>query len=151
MMTRWILASVHLLALGIGLGAVWVRGRALRGPLDGAGVRRVLAADNAWGIAAFLWVATGLVRLFGGFEKGLDYYLGSHAFLTKMFLFVAILGLEVWPMATFIGWRIRLAKGETIDTRRGRLFARISLVQALLVVLMVFLAVAVARGLGSAG
>jgi putative membrane protein len=146
--TRWILASFHLLALGIGLGGVWVRGRALRGPLDGAGVRRVLAADNAWGIAALLWLATGLVRLFGGFEKGLDYYLHSRAFLTKMFLFVAILGLEIWPMTTFIGWRIRLRRGDPIDTSRGRTFARISVVQALLVVGMVFLAVAVARGLG---
>lgn len=151
MMTRWLLASFHLVALGVGLGAVWVRSRALRGPLDGAGVRRVLAADNAWGIAALLWVATGLVRLFGGFEKGLGYYLHSHAFLTKMTLFVGILALEIWPMATLIGWRIRRARGEAIDTSRGRVFARISVVQAVLVVLMVFLAVAVARGVASGG
>jgi putative membrane protein len=68
-----------------------------------------------------------------------------------MFLFVAILGLEIWPMVTFIGWRIRLGKGEPIDTSRGRTFARISVVQAFLVVGIVFLAVAVARGPGTGG
>lgn len=26
MTTRWLLATIHLLALGIGLGAVWARG-----------------------------------------------------------------------------------------------------------------------------
>ena len=33
MTIRWILAALHLLALGIGLGAVWSRGRLLRQPL----------------------------------------------------------------------------------------------------------------------
>ena len=34
MTVRWLLAAVHLLALGVGLGAVWARGRALAGELD---------------------------------------------------------------------------------------------------------------------
>ncbi len=29
MTIRWLLAALHLLALGIGLGAIWARGRAL--------------------------------------------------------------------------------------------------------------------------
>ena len=67
--TRWLAASFHLLALGIGLGAVWCRGRALRGPLDQPGLRRVFMADGAWGIAALLWLGTGLWRLLAGMEK----------------------------------------------------------------------------------
>ena len=43
---RWLFAALHLLALGIGLGAVWARGRALRGTLDPAGRRRAFAADS---------------------------------------------------------------------------------------------------------
>ena len=31
MTLRWLLAAVHLLALGIGLGAVWARARSLAG------------------------------------------------------------------------------------------------------------------------
>ncbi len=68
-MIRWLFASVHLLALGIGLGAVWARARGLRGPLDVPGLRRVFAADTWWGIAAVLWIGTGLVRAFGELEK----------------------------------------------------------------------------------
>jgi len=52
MTIRWRLASLHLPALGVGLGAVWARGRALRGTLDPPGLSRLVAADAAWGIAA---------------------------------------------------------------------------------------------------
>jgi len=46
---RWIVAALHLLALGIGLGAVWVRARALRRP-DPDSLRSAFAADAAWGL-----------------------------------------------------------------------------------------------------
>ena len=46
MTIRWLLAAVHLLALGIGLGAVWARGRALGGAVDAMGLRRAFDADT---------------------------------------------------------------------------------------------------------
>jgi len=52
MLIRWLFAALHLLGLGAGLGAVWARARALRGPLDPAGLRRVFYADGWWGVAA---------------------------------------------------------------------------------------------------
>ena len=52
MITGALLSAIHLLTLALGLGAVYARGRALAGRLDDAGWRRLLAADNAWGIAA---------------------------------------------------------------------------------------------------
>jgi uncharacterized membrane protein len=64
MTIRRLVAAFHLLALGIGLGAVWARGRALRGPLDATGLRRAFYADTWWGIAAGLWIATGVARAF---------------------------------------------------------------------------------------
>jgi len=60
---------------------------------------------------------------------------------------VVILLLEVWPMATLIRWRIASRRGTAVDTRSAVTLARISQVQAALVVLMVFLATALARGL----
>ena len=147
-MLRWILAAVHLLALGIGLGAVWARGRALRTPLDVPGVRRVLYADTWWGVAAFLWLATGVARAFGGFEKGTVYYLHNHFFWVKMGLFGSILLLEVIPMITFIKWRQRIARGEVIDAANAPTLATVSFIQAALVVLMVLAATAMARGYG---
>jgi putative membrane protein len=149
-MIRWILAALHLLALGIGLGAVWTRGRALRGPLDTAGLRRVLYADSWWGIAAILWIGTGLVRAFGGFEKGSAYYLHNHLFWAKMGLLAAILLLELHPMITLIRWRTQLARGHQPDTTAAPRLARVSFLQAAIVILMVLAATGMARGYGVA-
>src|SRR5918995_559271 len=93
-----IVSSLHLLALAVGLPAVTLRGRALRGPLDDAGMRRLFAADTAWGIAAALWLVTGLLRAFAGLEKGSAFYLNSALFWTKMVLFLSVVVLEVHPM-----------------------------------------------------
>ena len=149
MLVRWLFAALHLLGLGIGLGAVWARARALRGPLDPAGLRRVFYADGWWGVAAAIWIGTGLVRVIGGLEKGMDYYLQNHVFWGKMALLLVILVLEVPPMVTLIRWRVLLARGEMPDTRLAGRFARISYVQAILVLLMVLAATAMARGIGT--
>lgn len=148
-MVRWLLAAVHLLALGIGLGSVWTRARLLSAPtLDGPTLRRALAADVWWGVAAILWVGSGLWRLLAGTEKTTAYYLGNHAFWTKMALFAAILVLESTPIVTLGAWRRHLARGETPDLRAAPGMARTSYIQAVLVILMVLAATAMARGLG---
>ena len=148
MTTRWLLAGFHLLALGIGLGAVWVRGRALSARLDAVGLRAVFLADNFWGGAAGLWIGTGLWRLLAGLEKDTAYYFHNHLFLGKMALFAIILALEIWPMITLIGWRRLVARGEQPDTSAAPLLGRISFAQAGLVIVMVFLAAGMARGYG---
>jgi len=151
MTTPWLLAALHLLALGVGLGAVWARGRALRDARDASGLRRAFYADTWWGVAALLWIGTGLARAFGGFEKGSFYYLHNHFFWTKMGLLAAILILELRPMIALIQWRQLVARGEVPDTRAASTFARISFIQGTLLVLMVFAATAMARGYGVPG
>ena len=148
MTARWLAASLHLLALGIGLGAVWARGRALRSSLDAGTLRQVFFADTLWGLAAVLWISTGLWRLLAGLEKGTGYYLQNHLFMTKMALLALVLLLEIRPMITLIRWRKAVSRGEAPDTRAAPLLARISFVQAWLIVLMVFAAAAMARGMG---
>lgn len=148
-MLRWLLAAVHLLAFGIGLGAVWARGRALRQPLDASGLRRVFEADAWWGIAALLWLVTGLWRLLAGTEKATAYYMGNHVFWGKMGIFVLIVLLELAPMMALGRWRRQVAAGQLPDTSRAPNFARTSFVQAFLVALMVLVATAMARGYGA--
>jgi putative membrane protein len=143
-----IVSAVHVLALGLGLPAVFLRGRALRATLDRDGLRRLLAADSVWGIAALLWVSTGLLRAFAGLEKGTAFYLASSLFWTKMALFVLVVGLEVWPMITFIGWRRALGRGLAPDTRAARRLHAITHAQMGLVVVIVFVAAFMARGFG---
>jgi putative membrane protein len=149
MSIRWLFAALHLLGLGLGLGSVWARGRAFRGELDAAGLRRVFYADTWWGVAALVWIGTGLVRAFVGLEKGSAYYLHNHLFWGKMTLLLMILILELGPMVTLIRWRTQVARGELPDTRAAGRFSRISFLQAALVVLMVLAATGMARGYGS--
>ena len=150
-MMVWIFAALHLLGLGIGLGSVWVRGQALRGPLDANALSRVFKADGWWGGAAFIWLSTGLVRLLTSLEKGPAYYFQNSFFHAKLALFVLILMLEIMPMVTLIRWRKAVKQGNAPDTSRARAMARISTVQAILVVLIVFAAAGMARGLGVRG
>lgn len=147
-MVAAVVSSLHLLALAIGLPAVFLRGRALKGQLDADGLRRLLAADNAWGVAAVLWIVTGLLRAFGGLEKGTDFYLRSPLFWTKMALFLLILLLEVRPMVTFIRWRIQLGRGLPVDTSVARRLYTLNHIELALVVVMVFVASLMARGIG---
>jgi len=147
-MASAIVSALHVLAVALGLPSVFLRGRALRGPLDDAGLRRLFAADNAWGGAALLWITTGLLRTFGGLEKGSAFYLGSTLFWTKMALFAAVLVLEVWPMVTFIRWRIGLGHGRAPDTSAARSLYVINHIEMGLVMVMVFVASFMARGFG---
>jgi putative membrane protein len=143
-----LVSSLHVLALAIGLPAVFLRGRALKGLLDADGLRRLLAADNVWGIAALLWIVTGLLRAFAGLEKGADFYLHSPLFWTKMALFLVVLLLEIRPMLTFIRWRIKLGRGETVDTAVAPALYIHNHIELAIVVVMVFVASLMARGVG---
>lgn len=150
MLTHWFLAAAHLLAFAMALASVSARGNALRvlTNTEPSAVRRVLIADNIWGISALVLLITGGLRAFGGYEKGTEYYLHQPLFHLKMTLLVFILLLEFMPMIRLIKWRIALARGASLDLHQTGLFARISHIQALLVVLMVIAATGMARGVG---
>lgn len=150
-MLRVTLATLHLLALAMGPGAVLFLAASLKEHTTALSVGRALRADTVWGIAAALWIATGLWRYLGGLEKATTYYNGNHAFLAKMAVLVLILLLEIWPMVTLIRWRIALGRGASVEDvavpATARRIALISNVQALLVVVMVVLATMMARGI----
>jgi peptidoglycan LD-endopeptidase LytH len=149
METRLVLAWLHLLALAIGLAGVWARARALRDslrdPADHGALRRAFIGDAWWGVAAGVWLVTGLWRLIGSTEKSTVYYMGNHAFYLKMVLFLAILALEVWPMLTLMRWRTKKAVPDPRDAGRIEV---ISYVECALVVAIVLAAVSMARGYG---
>lgn len=149
--TRLVLAWLHLLALAVGLAGVYSRARALRhslnDPADQGALRRALIGDAWWGVAAVLWLSTGLWRLFGSTEKSTSYYFGNHVFYLKMTLFLAILALEIWPMLTLMKWRTKKALPNPRDAGRIEV---ISYVECALVVAMVLTAVSMARGYGMA-
>lgn len=147
MTTEWFFASLHLLALAVGFGAVIVRSAIFRvTPLTGITLKRLFTADSIWGMAAALWLVSGIPRAFLGLGKGSSYYLNNPAFHAKMGLFILIFALEIWPMIKLIQWRAAEKKGQPIDTSNAKAFSNISIVQAILLVAMVFLATKIARG-----
>ncbi|HKU59631.1 MAG TPA: DUF2214 family protein [Gemmatimonadales bacterium] len=147
-MLRWLLAALHLTALGIGLGAVWARARALRGPFDPAGLRRVFTADGWWALAGALWIATGLWRLLAGTEKPTVYYMHNHLFYLKMAALLLLLLMEARAVMLLIRWRAEAARGGPVVTSAAPGLARISYIQAVLVLVMVAAATGMARGYG---
>ena len=144
-MVAAVLSALHVLTLGLGLGAVYTRGRALAGRLDDAGWNRLLAADNLWGIAALLWITTGLGRVFFG-GKETSFYWRNGFFWTKVALFALIFALEIVPMITFIRVRMARRRGTAPPPFSIQAFRRINAAELALVVLIVFVAAFMARG-----
>lgn len=152
MTTRWLLAALHLMALGIGFAAIWGRARALRHvSSDREAIGRILAADSVWGLSAIVWISTGLLRAFGGLEKGSAYYLGSSAFWLKMGLLLLILLLELRPMTVLVRWRVARARQREVDVSAAPTLALVSYAQAAILLGMVLVATAMARGIGGPG
>jgi putative membrane protein len=140
-----LLSAIHMLTLALGLGGIFVRGRALSRPLDDAGWKRLLAADTAWGIAAVLWIVSGLGRVFFG-GKDPSFYWRNGFFWIKLALFGIVFTLESAPMMTFI--RVRRARSQGVAVPRFSIeaYRRINAVELALVVAIVFVAAFMARG-----
>jgi uncharacterized membrane protein len=140
-----LLSAVHALTLALGLGAAVARGRALAGPLDDAGWRRLLAADDAWGIASLLWIGTGIARIFYG-GKTPAFYWRNGFFWVKLALFLLVFALELRPMITFIRARVARRRGAAPPAFPAEAFRRINAAEIALVVTIVFAAAFMARG-----
>jgi putative membrane protein len=145
MVAAALLSAIHLLTLALGAAAIFARGRALARPLDDDGWKRLLAADNAWGIAAILWIVSGLLRVFyGGREPG--FYWRNGFFWVKLALFAGVFALELAPMTTFIRVRIARRRGAAIPRFPIDVYRRINAVELGLVVTIVVVAAFMARG-----
>ena len=104
----------------------------------------MLAADNAWGIAAGFWILSGLGRVFyGGKEPA--FYWHNGLFWVKLALFGLIFALELRPMVTFIRVRSARARKAPLPRFRVETFRTINTIELALVVAIVFVAAFMAR------
>jgi len=146
-----VFSALHLLALAMGFSAVFARGRRLRdlrrAPSDAVALDRLLLADIFWGVAALLWLVTGLTRAFGRLEKTPDFYLHNGFFWVKMGLFLLVALLEIPAMGTFMGWRLDKAQaGAKVAGANLGLLVRLNDIETGLVLLIPFVAALMARG-----
>jgi putative membrane protein len=145
MVTSALLSAIHVLTLALGLRALGARGRALAQPLDEVGWKHLLAADNAWGLAALLWISSGMARVFLG-GKDPTFYSRNGWFWVKLALFGLVFLLELRPMVTFIRARLARQRGTPLPVFPVETYHRINHAEAALVVMIVFVAAFMARG-----
>ncbi|MCZ7642329.1 MAG: DUF2214 family protein [Pseudorhodoplanes sp.] len=118
-MTTLMIFFHHLVAFTLA-GALVVELTLLHQPLTLGNARRIIAADAVLSISIALLLVVGLLRVFY-FEKTLDYYFSSYAFITKFSVFVAIAVLSSMPTATFLSWRKAVRAGNVPQVEEKRL------------------------------
>ena len=114
--------------------------------------RRVLLADLVYGAAAGGVLVVGLLRVFF-FEKGAGYYLHSAPFIAKVSLFALIALLSIYPTVVFLSWRpsVKLGRPPPADARRIRRIRSLIHWELAGVLVLIFCAALMAKGIGMLG
>lgn len=148
-MASLVLAAVHLLSLALGVALLVLRGKTLEQAKSEQDLGRVFVWDNLYGVLALFWIGSGMLRAFGGFEKGTDYYLSNHVFWTKLVFVLLLLGFETPILAALIRFRVRKAKGQAIDLSGVPRLVRLHWFELGTVFPVIIAATLMARGVGS--
>jgi len=124
----------------------------VRSPLTVESARRILRFDAAYGLSSVALLVAGLLRVFL-YEKGAAYYFHSAPFLTKLALFAIVGLLSIHPTREFLSWRKALKQGQlpAVDMEKLRMIGKVIHWELSLVVLLLLLAVLMARGIGHFG
>ncbi len=141
-------SGIHVFGITVALSTVLWRGVALRHVADGRpeALASALRADNIWGFSALLMWGSGLWRAFGGLEKGITFYEHNGLFFIKLGVLAVMMLLESVPMLSLIRWRLRRADAVDFDVDIARRLSAVSLAEASLIVLVIFVAPFMARG-----
>lgn len=139
------IAALHFIALAIGGASIFSRAILLKRATNSSDLKPVFMADAMWGLAAGLWLVSGLLRAFGGYEKGSDYYLHNGWFHLKLTLFVIVVIMEIKPMMTLIKWRKAVKSGADIDYALADRLGKRSHIQFGIIMLIIVAASFMAR------
>jgi putative membrane protein len=140
-------AFLHHLAAFTLVAALAVEFVLIRRELTLWSARALQGADMVLGISAGVLLFAGLGRVFW-FEKGAAYYFGSHAFLTKLTLFILVALLSIVPTIEFLRWRKAVKQGQAPVAAAGTLrrVGRIIHIELAAVVLILLCAAIMAKG-----
>jgi putative membrane protein len=136
----------HLFAFAL-VGALAAELVLLRQQLTLDNARRLLAVDAMYGASAGFLLIAGFARVFF-LEKGYLYYFTSHAFLTKLGVFILVGLASVVPTIEFLKWRKSVKAGQVPNVEAGKLqtIRRIVHWELAGIVLILLLAAMAARG-----
>ena len=136
----------HLCAFTL-VSALAIEFTLIRQELTLASARRLVMTDMVYGIAAGALLVVGLSRVFF-FEKGAEYYFHSHAFLTKLSLFIVVGLLSIIPTMEFLSWRgaVRASQVPAIDAKKLRRVTAVIHGELFAIVIILLCAAIMARG-----
>ena len=136
----------HLCAFTL-VSAIAIESTLIRQELTLSSARRLQVTDKVLGIAAGALLVIGLLRV-ALFEKGADYYFHSHAFMTKLSVFIVIWILSIIPTVEFLSWRSALGAGQVpvISAKKLRLITGVIHGELLSIVIILLCAAIMARG-----
>lgn len=111
--------------------------------------RTLLRTDIVAGIAAGFVLIVGVLRVLV-FEKGAAFYFHNGFFIAKMIAFVTIALLTIYPTFEFLSWRKALQRGQRpfVEPRKIRRIRTLLQLELIGVVVLVFCAALMARGIG---
>jgi len=140
-------AFLHHLAAFTLVAALAIEFLLIRQEITLANARRLLMVDSIYGTAAGALLVVGLLRVFF-FEKGYLYYLGSHAFLTKLGLFILVGIVSAIPTIEFAKWRkaVKAGQAPSIDAGKILTIRRIIHWELAGIVFILFFAAMMAKG-----
>jgi putative membrane protein len=129
------------------VSAIAIEFALVRQELTLSSARRLQVTDMVYGIAAGALLIIGLLRVFF-FEKGASYYFHSHAFLTKLSLFIVVGLLSIIPTMEFLSWIGALKAGQVpaINAKKLRLVTAVIHGELLAIVVILLCAAIMARG-----
>ena len=142
-----LVAFLHHLAAFTLVAALAVEFVLIRQEVTHSGAIRLLATDAVLGASTGMLLVVGLVRVFY-FEKGATYYFSSHAFLTKLSIFVVVAALSAVPTIEFLSWRraVRAGQAPSPAANKLRLVRAIIHVELIGVVAILLFAAMMAKG-----
>jgi putative membrane protein len=140
-------AFLHHLAAFTLVAALAIEFLLIRQEITLANAQRLLVIDSIYGTAAGVLLVVGLLRVFF-FEKGYLYYFGSHAFLTKLGLFILVGIVSAIPTIEFAKWRkaVKAGQAPSIDAGKIRTIRKIIHWELAGIVFILFFAAMMAKG-----
>ena len=144
-----LVAYLHYLAIVLIAGFLVAEIAVCRPSLDAQQVRLLPRLDVVFFGGALLALATGLLRLFSYYAKGVGFYLPNPFFLVKMALYLTIAILSIKPTTSFLRWRRQLVQSGALPPAAEIAAARRLIhLEVALLALMPLMAVLMARGIG---
>ena len=111
--------------------------------------KRIQTADLVYGVSAALVLVFGFLRVFF-FEKGSDYYLENSFYLLKLYTFLLVGILSIYPTIRFWKWRKITKHGNSpiIEEKEFKMIRWMLRMEVIGLLVMIFAASMMAKAFG---